>query len=119
IPDPGAGLATLNALSGMSIDRLDHRQALLSKLSQLSPSELKDSPKAADYLRMMAEARAMMDSPVKNAFNYKTAESPETLAAYEPRINPSQLRDTTYYYGNRFAHGLLLARRLLESGARF
>src|SRR5205807_1445443 len=101
------------------IDRLDHRQALLSKLSQLSPAELKDSPKAADYLRMMDEARAMMDSPVKKAFNYKNDESPDTLAAYESQIKASELRDTGYYYGNRFGHGLLLARRLLESGARF
>jgi len=119
IPDPAAGLATLSALSGMSIDRLDRRQALLSKLTQLGPNELQDSAKAADYMRTMNEARAMMDSPVKKAFAYREEESAETLAAYESQIKADQLRDSTYYYGNRFGHGLLLARRLLESGARY
>src|SRR5207249_179973 len=63
--------------------------------------------------------RAMMDSPVKKAFNYRAEEKPQTLANYEPQIKAADLRDTGYYYGNRFGHGLLLARRLLESGARF
>ena len=29
------------------------------------------------------------------------------------------MQDKSYYFGNRFGHGLLLARRLVEAGARF
>lgn len=61
----------------------------------------------------------MMDSPVKRAFDYAKDESPVTLAAYEPQIAPDAVLDKTYYHGRRFGHGLLLARRLVEAGARF
>lgn len=118
IPDPAAGLATLNALSGMPMDRLDRRQALLHQLATKSPQELRDSQRAADYLKMMDDARAMMDSPVKKAFDFKE-EKAETIKAYQPQIKQSELRDQGYYWGNRFGNGLLLARRLLERGARF
>jgi hypothetical protein len=67
----------------------------------------------------MEAARAMMDSPVKRAFAYTSDESEKTIAAYEPRIAADELLDKKYYYGRRFGHGLLLARRLVESGARF
>ncbi len=63
---------------------------------------------------MMTQARAMMDSPVKRAFDYAKEETPSTLAAYEPKIGPDELLDKKYYYGKRFGHGLLLARRLVE-----
>ena len=68
---------------------------------------------------MMEQARAMMDSPVKRAFDYAQDESPATLAAYEPKIEQGELLDKKYYFGKRFGHGLLLARRLVEAGARF
>ena len=61
----------------------------------------------------------MMDSPVKKAFDYARDESPQTLAAYEPRIAAADLLDKNYFYGKRFGHGLLLARRLVERGVRF
>jgi hypothetical protein len=47
----------------------------------------------------------MMDSPVKKAFEFAKDEKPEVLKAYD--------------VGHRFGHGCLLARRLIESGARF
>src|SRR5207248_6289976 len=46
-------------------------------------------------------------------------ESKETIEAYQPQITAKQLRDPSYYNGDRFGSGLMLARRLLESGARF
>ncbi len=61
----------------------------------------------------------MMDSPVKRAFNYAKEETAATLAAYEPRIERDALLDKKYFHGRRFGHGLLLARRLVEAGARF
>jgi hypothetical protein len=67
----------------------------------------------------MENARAMMDSPVKVAFDYRKEEKPETIAAYEPQIAQDQLLDKAYYFGQRFGHGCLLARRLVERGARF
>ncbi len=119
IPDPTAGLETLSAAAGMSTRRIDRRLAFLNGAARLSDKALAESPKAADYLNMMAQARSMMDSPVKRAFDYARDEKPATIEAYEPRIAPNELLDETYYYGRRFGHGLLLARRLVESGARF
>lgn len=117
IPDPAAGLSTLNALADMDTKRIDRRQELLRKLT--STQDVHASAKAAEYIKAIDDARAMMDSPVKKAFNYREEEKPETLAAYEPEIKSDALLDKSYYYGNRFAHGLLLARRLLERGSRF
>ena len=119
IPDPAKGLATLNAVAGMQMDRLDRRQEYLEAITGLSSKQLVDANKAHDYMKVMEDARAMMDSPVKRAFNYRTEEKPEILASYEPQIDDKSLLDTSYYYGRRFGHGLLLARRLVEAGARF
>ena len=71
-------------------------------------------------MNVMAQARAMMDSPVKKAFDYRQgrkAGNPPGLPAQD-RPPPSEL-DPGYYYGNRFGEGCLLARRLVESGARY
>jgi len=119
IPEPARGLATLQAASGMPLDRLDRRQAYFRAVAGLAPAELRESPKAQDYLKVMADARAMMDSPVKQAFDYRRAESEATIRAYEPEVAAKELLDPSYYFGQRFGHGLLLARRLVETGARF
>ena len=99
--------------------RLDRRLKYLAAVNGQGPEELRSAPQARGYLKMMDDARAMMDSPVKRAFNYRAEEKAETIAAYEPRIAPAEILDPTYYYGQRFGHGLLLARRLVEAGARF
>jgi hypothetical protein len=119
IPDAEQGLATLEAYGEMDRPRLDRRQALLRALGRAAPEALRDSPRAAEFLRTMQDARAMMDSPVKRAFAYRDEETPETLAAYEPQMQREALLDRSYYHGRRFGHGLLLARRLVEAGARF
>jgi len=119
IPNAAEGLATLHAQAGMETSRLDRRQRLLARVAAMQDPSLKDSPKAAEYLRTMNDARAMMDSPVKKAFDFAKEESRETIEAYQPQITARELRDGSYYYGDRFGSGLLLARRLLESGARF
>src|SRR3954451_10664687 len=119
IPNAAEGLATLHAQAGMETSRLDRRQQLLAKLSSMQDPALRDSAKAAELLRTMNDARAMMDSPVKKAFEFAREESRETLEAYQSQITAKELRDGSYYYGDRFGSGLLLARRLLESGARF
>jgi len=119
IPDPTAGLATLNVAPGMTRARLDRRQMLFQRLNNLAERGLLTSDKVANYRKAIDDARAMMDSPVKLAFDYQNDEKPETLAAYEPAIGAGELLDQSYYFGRRFGHGLLLARRLVERGARF
>jgi len=119
IPDPTAGLSTLSAAAGISTERLDRRLKFWQAARGLADPRLKDSPKADDFSKTMEAARAMMDSPVKRAFDYAKEESAETLAAYEPKIARGEVQDKNYYHGRRFGHGLLLARRLDESGARF
>lgn len=119
IPDPTEGLATLSAAAGMSGERIDRRLKYWRTLAGQSSGKLKDSAKAQDYVKIMEQARAMMDSPVKRAFDYARDEKPATLAGYEPRIARNEVLDRSYYYGKRFGHGLLLARRLVEAGARF
>ncbi len=119
IPEPAKGLATLNAAAGMSMDRLDRRQKYLEAVAGVSQKELLEAGKASDYMKVMEDARAMMDSPVKRAFDYAKDEKPEIVKEYEPEIGEKDLLDQSYYYGNRFGHGLLLARRLVEAGARF
>ena len=119
IPDPARGMATLNAAAGMKMERLDKRQAYLSAISGAADPRLRDAAKARDYMKVMADARAMMDSPVKRTFDYAKEEKPETLAAYQPKIEARDQLDSGYYYGHRFGEGCLLARRLVEAGARY
>ncbi len=119
IPDPAKGLSTLNAISGMKMDRLDRRQEYLRAITGLEEKELQTANKVSDYQKVMADARAMMDSPVKRAFAYRTEEKPEVLKAYEPGVGENDVMDKSYYHGRQFGHGLLLARRLVEAGARY
>src|SRR5439155_15545028 len=105
IPEPAQGMSTLNAVAGMQMDRLDRRQRYLETVSGLSARQLRDAGKVSDYMKVMDDARAMMDSPVKKAFEFMKDEKPETIKAYD--------------VGHRFGHGCLLARRLIEVGARF
>ncbi len=119
IPDPSRGVASLNAFAGMPMTRLDQRLNLARALADQGPAELRTAPRAQEFRQQLNEARALMDSPVKNAFDFSKGEKPETLAAYEPEITREQLLDKGYYHGKRFGQGLLLARRLVETGARF
>jgi hypothetical protein len=118
IPDATKGVATLSAVGGMQPDRLDRRQAYLRAVSGLTEPQLREANKVKDYLQVMNDARAMMDSPVKSAFRLDE-EKPDVLTAYQPKAGPDDVQDQSYYYGNRFGNGLLLARRLVEAGARF
>ena len=118
IPDPAAGLSTLYAAAGVGQERLDRRQALLNSIYKVGPRELNESAKAADYMKVMADARAMMDSPVKKAFDFLKDEKQQLIDKYQGEMGQGNLLDKSYYYGNRFGNSLLLARRLVETGAR-
>jgi hypothetical protein len=119
IPDPVRGLSTLTAAAGVTADRLDRRLKMLEQVQSLADGSLRKSAKVEDYLRAMGQAREMMDSPVKEALAYAKHERPATITAYEPQITAEQVKDKKYYFGRRFGHGLLVARRLVEAGARF
>jgi hypothetical protein len=112
-------MATLHAAAGVSNQRLDKRLKYLSDIQRMSDESLQRSGKASAYLNTIQQARAMMDSPVKKAFDFANDESPKTLAAYEPQVGAADLLDKNYFFGQRFGRGLLLARRLVEAGARF
>ena len=119
VPDAGKGLETLSGAGNMTVSRLDQREEYLRALAGLGPAELRSSEKAREYLNMLDEARALMDSPVKKAFEFRADEKPEILNAYQPAPPAKDAMESDYYYGDRFGHGLLLARRLVERGARF
>lgn len=104
IPNPDQGLPTLNVLANMTTDQVNRRHQYLRAITGIADSEILESEKSKNYMKVMEDAYAMMDSPVKRAFNLKE-EKPETLAAYE--------------VGHRFGPACLLARRLVEVGARF
>ena len=104
VPQPSQGLPTLNAVAGMAMDRLDRRQHYLEAISGMTTPALREANKVKEYLSVMETARAMMDSPIKKSFDF-TEEKPETIQAYDT--------------GHRFGLGCLLARRLVEVGARF
>lgn len=119
VPDPVRGVATLSAAAGMTKARLDRRLKMLEQVHGSAEGKLRGSAKAQDYLRAMSQARELMDSPVRQALDYASQETADTIAAYEPRITASEVKDKKYYFGRRFGHGLLVARRLVEAGARF
>ena len=105
IPDAGKGLATLQAAAGMPLDRLDRRQTYLKALTGLGARELQSAAKTSDYMKVMDDARAMMDSPIRRAFDYRREEKPEVVEAYQPAIAAKELLDPSYHYGNRLAKG--------------
>ena len=70
-------------------------------------------------MQAIEPVRGIKGSPVKRAFDFQKLESPETIAAYQPRITRGDLLDKWYWFGQRFGSGLLLARRLVEAGVRF
>ena len=91
----------------------------LQSVHKLSADSLRRSDKAAGYLGMIDQARAMMDSPVKRAFDYAKKKRPRRSPPTSRKSRGQDLLDKNYFYGSRFGQGLLLARRLVEAGARF
>lgn len=104
VPFPEKGMPTLEAVAGMTPERLDKRQKYLEMITGLSTESIRESNKTSEYMQVMADARAMMDSPIKQAFDL--SQEPESIRS-------------AYDVGHRFGEGCLLARRLIEVGARF
>ncbi len=104
IEEPTAALDTVRPPAGMTPERFESRQALYREM--LKASGFAD--RSSDYqqesmLRSMEQSYALLRSPEAAAFDLN-AESKDAYDAYNT---------------GRFGLGCLLARRLVESGARF
>lgn len=104
IPFPDQALDSLQPPRGMTPARFENRQRLYLEFVQRDP-RLRD---ASDYhqqsvVAAMEGAYRLLHSPAKNAFDL----SQESKATYDR------------YNTGRFGLGCLLARRLVEQGARF
>jgi hypothetical protein len=102
-PDQGVKLPQLELIDGLSPSGLDAREKLLSRFDQL----------AARFDRSTQAAR--LDSFYQQAFGLLT--SPRSREIFDLEREPADLRRR--YGRSRFGQCCLLARRLIEGGARF
>ena len=104
VPDPSQAIATVRPPAGMSMKRFRARQQARRKLVLESPlyRDLSGYQRES-LLRSLDKAAALLESPAAKAFDL----------SLEPR-DPYDAYDT-----GRFGLGCLLARRLVEHGARF
>jgi hypothetical protein len=104
VEEPMQALDAVRPPSGMTPERFEARQALYREMLKKNGT----TDKASDYqqaslLRSMEQAYALLRSPEAKAFDLKL-ESKESYEAYNT---------------GRFGLGCLLARRLVEAGARY
>ncbi len=104
IPDPAQAAAAVRPPEGMDIGRFQNRYRAYKKLVEQSPQ----AQYASDYhqesmVRSMENAYRLLESKHKDAFDL----------ALEPKESFEK------YDTGRFGQGCLLARRLVEAGARY
>ncbi len=113
---------------GMSLSRFQNRDRFYRRLMESSPiGQLGSSYQKESLIRSMDNAYRLLSSPAAKAFDL-TEERPETIAKYVPggwdfgrKLESAFTRDGNYEKANiqRFGLGCLLARRLVEAGARY
>lgn len=104
IADPSTGLEAVRPPAGMTAGRMERRHALYRELVSRSPLGSRGSDYQRESLvRSMEQAYRLLRSPEARAFDLQE----------EPR----EYYDA--YNTGRFGLGCLLARRLVENGARF
>lgn len=104
IPDPSQGLESVRPPVGMSLKRFESRNKLYKELIQKSPWQDYGSEYQKESLkRSMEQAYILLNSPESKAFNLSD--------------EPKEVYDK--YNTGRFGLGCLLAKRLIENGARF
>ncbi len=104
VEEPTAALDTVRPAKGITPQRFEARQALYKEMLKTSGFAAKSSDYQQDSLvRSMEQAYALLRSPEAKTFDL-TLEDPASYAAYNT---------------GRFGQGCLLARRLVEAGARF
>lgn len=104
IPDPSQGLESVSPPKGMDLKRFEARNKLYREMIRESPF----GDYASSYHHESME-RSMERS-------YQLLKSPE-VAAFNLSLEPKETYDQ--YNTGRFGLGCLLARRLVENGARF
>ena len=104
ISEPTDAVATISPPKGMTPARLKNRYSLYKKLVAESPiGEFGNDYQKQSLLRALENSDRLLSSPVAKAFDL-TLEPKESYDAYNT---------------GRFGLGCLLARRLVENGARF
>jgi hypothetical protein len=104
IPDPSAGLESVQPPEGMSLKRFEARNKLYDELVKNSPAGEYGSDYQKESLkRSMEQAYMLLKSPEAQAFDI--------------RSEPKEVYDI--YNTGKFGLGCLMARRLVEQGARF
>jgi len=104
VEEPTAALETVRPVKGVTPERFEARQALYREMLKTSGFAEKATGYQQDSLvRSMEEAYALLRSPEAKAFDLSLEEKP----IYDA------------YNTGRFGLGCLLARRLVEAGARF
>jgi hypothetical protein len=103
VPEPAQAVHTVQPPPGMSKERFkDRREFYLKTLKARREAEGLD-PKEEEFLKSIEGAHRLLNSPAAKAFDL----SQEPKESYE------------VYNTGRFGLGCLLARRLVEAGARF
>jgi hypothetical protein len=104
IPEPAEAVASISPPKGMSPARFENRDKFYRKLLAESPiGEFGSDYQKESLLRSMNNAHRLLSSPSAKAFDL----SKEPKESYDK------------YNTGRFGQGCLLARRLVEAGARF
>lgn len=104
IPDPSGGIETVRPPVGMSTTRFEKRNQLYNELINKSPlGEFGSDYQKESLKRSMEQAYMLLKSPEAEAFDL----SREPKESYD------------IYNTGKFGLGCLMARRLVEKGARF
>ena len=103
VPEPSQAIHTVQPPPGMSKERFKDRQELFIKTLKARREAKGLDPKEEEFLKSLEGAHRLLNSPAAKAFDL-TAEPKESYEIYNT---------------GRFGLGCLLARRLVEAGARF
>jgi uncharacterized protein (DUF1501 family) len=104
LPYPDQAAASVRPPAGMTSERFANRDRLFRKLLDQSPHrDAMSDYQQASILRSMDNAYRLLSAPEREAFDI-SLEPKESFAKYDT---------------GRFGQGCLLARRLVEAGARF
>jgi hypothetical protein len=104
LPYPDQAAAAVRPPAGMTPNRFQNRRALLNRLLEKSPHrEYLSDHQQESMLRSLENAHRLLSSKERDAFDIT--------------LEPKECQDA--YNTGRFGQGCLLARRLVENGARF
>ena len=128
VPFPDSAKDVVTPPGGMTASRFENREKFYRRLLDASPvGQLGSDYQRESFLRSRENAHRLLASPAASAFDL-SLEKPETVAKYVPggwdfsrRLGGDFVRDGSYEQQNiqRFGLGCLLARRLIEAGARY